>query len=201
MSAAVRAQAPMTAAFSAERSRSSAGTGFSWARLWLPAAPCGSAGRRLPFTGLTATAGGSRLPRASGSESSRQAATSSSGPGERILPGYGRHRAEPRKAAAARPGLARLPSGTASRAGEARPRSPLPVPPPRAPAALPAAEVRVVSRWGFVLRAGVVPAAGVLSTPLPGFEHWCYGLRLREMGWFGLERRRLGGELVVLCTL
>lgn len=64
MRAAVRAQAPMTAAFSAERSRSRAGTGLSWAPLWLPGAPAGSAGNRLPFTTTAATgpAAGSWLP-------------------------------------------------------------------------------------------------------------------------------------------
>lgn len=206
MSAAVRAQAPMTAAFSAERSRSSAGTGLSWARLRLPAAPCGSAGRRLPFTaGLSATAGGSRLPRASGSESSRQAASSSSsGHGERILPGYGRHRAEPRKAAAALPGpppeRRRLPSG----------RGPAPLTAHRSPP--PALRLRcprprcALYAGGASLPAGVVPAAGVLraprlEVPLPRLERKCCGLRLREMGWFGVGRRRLGGERVVLYAL
>lgn len=189
MSAAVRAQAPMTAAFSAERSRSSAGTGLSWARLRLPAAPCGSAGRRLPFTaGLSATAGGSRLPRASGSESSRQAASSSSsGHGERILPGYGRHRAEPRKAAAALTGpppeRRRLPSGGG------RPRSPPPAPRWRCPRPRCA-----LCAGGAALPAGVAPAAGVLSAPrveipLPRLGRKCCGLRLREMGWFGEEVR------------
>lgn len=111
MRAAVRPQAPMTAAFSAERSRSSAGTGLSRAPLWLPAATGGgSAGTRLPFTGpaasaAAAAAGGSWLPREAGGRSrrrrGREAESSSGSPGERILPGSGRHSAEPRKVSAA----------------------------------------------------------------------------------------------------
>lgn len=112
MRAAVRPQAPMTAAFSAERSRSSAGTGLSRAPLWLPAAAGGSAGTRLPFTGPAppppaAAAGGSWLPREAGGRSrrrrrrGREAESSSGSPAERILPGSGRRSAEPRKVSAA----------------------------------------------------------------------------------------------------
>lgn len=111
MRAAVRPQAPMTAAFSAERSRSSAGTGLSRAPLWLPAAAGGSAGTRLPFTGPApalpaAAAGGSWLPRETGGSRrrrrrGREAESSSGSPAVRILPGSGRRSAEPRKVSAA----------------------------------------------------------------------------------------------------
>lgn len=144
MSAAVRAQAPMTAAFSAERSRSSAGSGLSWAPLWLPGAAAGSAGRRLPFSAAPGPDAGSWLPCAPGAAgssagSSRQAPSSSSGAAECILPGSGR-RAEPRKAAPAGP--ARLPERHRlprprcpgqRRPGRGRPGPRPPAPPPAAP--------------------------------------------------------------------
>ena len=38
------------------------------------------------------------------------------------------------------------------------------------------------------------------SRAVRGLEHQCYGELLRELGWVGVEKRRLRADLTALCN-